>query len=243
MENSSNPVNIEMTYRTKYAGALFINGKEYSLTDDSLYIINSKSIHEIHTFPQQEMSAILVSIPYEFIKALVPDVDFYFFVTGKNEKNMKLVILKMKECIENKGENTYLLMHSLALELIYYMMEDAEPLSISSDRTSDGRSILLSSEIIAYLRNNISTVKTVDDLSTALGYSREHLSRSVSNHLGISCKSLIDQIRLDYAVYLMKNSQDSLSQLAEKSGFPSYRNFRTIFQKYYGCKPGSFRNR
>ena len=232
--------NIEMTYRIKYRGSIIIDGKQYPLTDDSLFIINSRSIHEIHTSPQAELLAVLVSIPYEFIKSLVPDAELYHFVCGKNEENIKQTILKMKQIKEQPGDNAYLRMYSLAVELIYYMMEDAEPVAIHRGRRLTGHDMLLTSTILTCLREKICDIHSVEEMSTVLGYSREHLSRFVTRNFGISCKNLIDQVRLDYTVFLMKNSKDTLTEIAEKAGFSSLRTFRTIFQKYYRCKPESF---
>lgn len=232
--------NIEMTYRIKYRGAIIIDGQQYPLTDDSLFIINSRSIHEIHTFPQEELLAVLVSIPYEFIKSLVPEVELYHFVCGKNEENIKRTILKMKEIEELHGDNAYLRMYSLAVELIYYMMEDAEPVAVHQGGRLTGHDMLLTSTILTCLREKICDIHSVEEMSTVLGYSREHLSRFVTRNFGISCKNLIDQVRLDYTVFLMKNSKDTLTEIAEKAGFSSYRTFRTIFRKYYGVKPEMF---
>lgn len=233
--------NIEMTYRIKYKGTIIINGEEFPLTDDSLYIINTGEIHEIHTAPQEEMLAVLVSIPYEFVKTIVPEIDSYRFVVGRHEKDIKKIILKMKEVEENKGVNSYIRMYGLALELLYFLMEDAERIPIfTSNTNSTEHSRMKKSEIQMLLRDNISDIHSVEDISKRLGYSREHLSRFVARNFGVSCKQLIDQIRLDYAIKLMKNHYGSLEKIAETTGFPSYRNFKEVFKKYYGFKPEDF---
>ena len=103
--------NIELTYRIRYNGILYINRKKYPLINDSLYIINSSDIHEIHTFPQKNMYAILISISYDFMKSIVPDLDTYDFRVGKHIKELKdreiLSILKesLQEVIDEYEEN------------------------------------------------------------------------------------------------------------------------------------------
>lgn len=232
--------NIEMTYRIRYSGKLVVNGTQYELSDDSLFIINSGDIHEIHTFPQAEIHAVLVSIPYQFIKNLVPDVDAFHFEAGKNKDNMKKTILKMEHLELSKDAYSHIRMYSLALELIYYMMEDAVPKFYKDTKSADIRIWNRKNDIIVFLNDHICEIKSTEDLCRAFGYSREHFSRFVSNYFGTTCKKLIDQTRLNYAVNYIRNSNRSLAEVSETAGFPSYRNFRSLFKKYYGIYPEQF---
>lgn len=231
---------VEITYRLRYKGTLYINGKSYPLTDDSMHIINSCDIHEIHSESQTERYAVLVSISYDFLKKIVPDIDHYHLRAGAHTVQMKEIILKMKKEQENTYPYSYLLQNSLIYELIYYMMKDAVPLDHASLHPISHKNLIHKKEIIEYLNNHITEISSVQQLSNAFGYSREYFSRMVRDYFGISCQQLLTETRLSLAVRLMTETSDSLPEIASKTGFPSVRTFLRNFRRYYGENPESF---
>ena len=120
------------------------------------------------------------------------------------------------------------------------MIEDAQPNRYYMKDVLNDKIWERKSEIITYLNDNICGIRSVSDLSDAFGYSREHFSRFVSRYFGVSCKRLIDQVRLSYAINQIRFSQKSLEEISDSAGFPSYRNFIQICKKWYGFPPGRF---
>ena len=231
---------LEMTYRIKYQGKIIINQKSYELTDHSLFIVNSKDVHEIHTYPQKEMLAILISFPYEFVKSFLPDADFYHFTVGTHEEQMKKIILEMKEVKEEKQPYSQIKIYSLTLELLYLLALDAKPKSSLFANDSPAKYREKKEEIMQYLDEQICTIHSTVELSSYFGYSREHFSRMVKTLFGISCKELIDRTRLAFAIRQIQNRRDPIGQIAEEAGFSGYRNFSMVCKKYYGMSPEQF---
>lgn len=232
--------NIELTYRIRYKGLLYINGKKYPLNDNSLFIINSSDIHEIHTFPQQNMYAILISISYDFMRDLIPDINTYHFKVGKHEKQLKETVLEMRDVYERSEPNSHIHLVGLTYKLVYYMLEDSIQLQHFSNPVSTLKNDTKKHEILNYIKNNITEIHSVQELSTHFGYSREHFGRIVSTLFGITCQTLLMETRLSAAISLMENTTFSLDIIAEKSGFPSSRTFIENFRKYYGQHPRDY---
>lgn len=232
--------NIEITYRLRYKGTLYVSGKKYPLTDDSLHIINSCEIHEIHTDLNSERYAVLVSISYDFLKKVIPDIGNFHLQADAHSEQMKKIILKMKQEYDCIQPYSYLRLNSLIYELVYYMMTDAVPLKYSSAHSRNSTQVHHKKEIIDYLENHITEISSVRQLSSELGYSREYFSRMVRDCFGVTCQQLLMEARLSLAVRLMENTTDSLAKIAEKAGFSSFRTFSRNFRNYYGEKPESF---
>lgn len=233
--------NIEMTYRIRYKGRLFINGTEQPLDNDSLVIINSGEIHEIHKFQQKDMFAILISIPFEFIKQIIPDAEIYHFEVGTHEADMKHTIMEMKEEFEADTPLSYIRQYSLAYQLLYYMLADAVPKKYCSIHGHDYDWFEKRTLILDYLEEHIGEIHSVQELSDAFGYSREYFSRIVKQYFGITCQNLILETRLSKAASLLKNTRASVEEIAERTGFPSKRTFVSHFLQYYVEKPQIFR--
>ena len=65
--------------------------------------------------------------------------------------------------------------------------------------------------------------------------------RLFRQHLNISPYAFILQTRLQKAAHLLKNSQDSILNIALLSGFNSETNFGKAFKNYYGISAGDYR--
>lgn len=232
--------NVEITYRIHYQGTLYINGKKYPLTDGALHIINSCDIHEIHSDSHSRRYAVLVSISYDFLKKIIPDIEHFHLQADAHSEQMKKIILKMKQEYDYIQPYSYLRLNSLIYELVYYMMADAVPLKYSSAHSRSITQVHHKKEIIDYLENHITEISSVRQLSSELGYSREYFSRMVRDCFGVTCQQLLMEARLSLAVRLMENTTDSLEKIAEKTGFSTFRTFSRNFRNYYGEKPESF---
>lgn len=82
---------------------------------------------------------------------------------------------------------------------------------------------------------------TIEKLCELGHLSRAQLMRLFRQHLNISPYAFILQTRLQKAAHLLKNSQDSILNIALLSGFNSETNFGKAFKNYYGISAGDYR--
>lgn len=223
--------NLEIAYRICYSGRMYINGIEKELHDNSVEIINSYDVHEIHKDPGEKMTVIFVSISYDFLKSIIPDYNNYYFVSEKCEKELKRIILEMKAVHDEKENWMYLKMNSLLYELIYVMMESACRKKEAFNRGLMEDEIRKRDALFQYIRKNIRTISSVQQLSQQLGYSREHLSRMVSRLFAVNLRTLLSQIRMEETIRLTESG--ILPRVAaEQAGYSSYRAFQDAYRKY-----------
>ena len=69
----------------------------------------------------------------------------------------------------------------------------------------------------------------------------EALSAGGGNGPGITINHLITQKRLQQAKVLLRNTDKSISEIAEAVGFVNYNYFSRIFKKYYHMSPRDYR--
>ena len=83
---------------------------------------------------------------------------------------------------------------------------------------------------------------TLDTMSRELGICKTKLCKLASSiGPGETINHLITQKRLQQAKILLKNSDKSISEIAEAVGFNDYNYFSRIFKKYYGISPRDYR--
>jgi len=75
-----------------------------------------------------------------------------------------------------------------------------------------------------------------------LGVSHTVLFNKVKQITRNSIKEYIDNIRVERAMELIRNSGSSFAEIAEMTGFVSSRYFSTFFKRKTGMTPSDYRN-
>src|SRR5690606_18184602 len=94
-------------------------------------------------------------------------------------------------------------------------------------------------QLIAKVEANISDEGFgVAELADALNMSRSNLLRRVKKATNLSVSQLINQIRLERSMELLRNSTLNVSEVAHQVGFNSPSYFIKCFREHYGYPPG-----
>jgi len=81
---------------------------------------------------------------------------------------------------------------------------------------------------------------TVRDLAAQAHLSERHLSRLFRQHLGLSLKDYLQQVRLAYTEQLLREGRLNLEQIAEAVGYESARQLRRLWNQRRGGPPSAF---
>jgi AraC-like DNA-binding protein len=60
---------------------------------------------------------------------------------------------------------------------------------------------------------------------------------------GLSPKAYITKARMDYAEYLLKNTNMTITEIAEKLGYNAVCGFNKIFSSFFGMSPSNYRKK
>ena len=90
-----------------------------------------------------------------------------------------------------------------------------------------------------FTEEDISLTKMAEDL----GYSPFALSRVFSHTFHTNFNGYLNDLRLNQAVNLLENSEDSITELAMETGFTSMRTFNRVFGERYRMSPREYRKR
>ncbi len=82
----------------------------------------------------------------------------------------------------------------------------------------------------------------LSDVARLVGTNRTYLSRFFNQENGFTFYDYVNNLRIKYAENLLLTTQDSLVEIAEKSGFNSLSTFRRVFESLHHCTPNVFRN-
>lgn len=84
---------------------------------------------------------------------------------------------------------------------------------------------------------------SLQDLAKAFSVSPAYLSKVFKTCTGHTFKSHLNKIRLNHALCDVISTDDTMSDIAMRSGFPDIRSFNTLFKETYGLTPLQYRKK
>ncbi len=96
-------------------------------------------------------------------------------------------------------------------------------------------------QIIGYMEQNYQANIAIADAAAAAEIHEVQCRKLFKRHLDTSPSEYLRKIRLNHAVKLLLNTNDSIKEIAWLSGFSSDRYFCYVFKKYFRCSPENYR--
>lgn len=107
-------------------------------------------------------------------------------------------------------------------------------------QSSSGHEILIR-RVKHYLEANFMNKLTVSELAQEFSLSGRHLNRIVKKEMGTSLTSLLQQIRIERAKHMLRETNRSIEAIASAVGFSDASFFTRLFSRLVGKTPGSYR--
>ncbi|ETS99752.1 helix-turn-helix domain-containing protein [Providencia sp. PROV188] len=101
--------------------------------------------------------------------------------------------------------------------------------------------VALVNALSKWIEEHLGRVIHLEELAAYSGYSLWHMQKIFKEVTGISLGKYIRQRRLAGAVNLLRNSSQSIFDIALDFGFGSQSHFTYMFRKEYGITPFDFR--
>ena len=156
-----------------------------------------------------------------------------------DEVTISGLIRGMKSQAMHKSRNTAEFLE-LSMRLLFIVLSDAAEKSPSPEK----REIPHYSEL-KKLRDSIYDDPTgawdSDLLAAEMGISRAYFHRIYLAAFGVTCRQDVIESRLLYAAELLKNTDHSISVIAEQCGYESDSYFMRQFRQHKGCTPTEYR--
>ena len=99
---------------------------------------------------------------------------------------------------------------------------------------------LIFEEISQYIRQHYSTV-TIRELSDVFHFHEDYFNRLIKNRTGMTYSSYVQNLRLEMAEQLLRNSDKSIEEIADIVGYQNRGFFYKLFEKKNHMTPAEFR--
>ena len=96
-------------------------------------------------------------------------------------------------------------------------------------------------KVRSHMRANLSRSLTLDELAAQAAMSKYHFVRWYKQNTGVTPMQDLRRMRIDTACDLMRESDEPLKVIAERTGFCDEYYFSRVFREHVGIPPGVFR--
>ena len=100
----------------------------------------------------------------------------------------------------------------------------------------------VAARMLDYIRLHCCEPLTLPDVSRALGYSEDYLSRLLHQQVSCSFRQYIHRLRMQRAKKELLSGIKSVREIAEECGYSNAKFFSTSFLKCEGIAPSAYRN-
>lgn len=170
------------------------------------------------------------SFSYEFSERTVIELDQY--IAHVEESDIEEVLVKCTELDIWQRPYEKMLLDN-------YLKEILIRLSIFKEEAVDieryfGRMVL-------FVRRNYKKDIGLREVAEEVGISQSYASKLFRKNTGMRCCDYINQVRLDAACIMLKNTQTHIGEIATMVGFNSQYYFARRFKEVYGMTASDFR--
>jgi AraC-like DNA-binding protein/signal transduction histidine kinase len=95
---------------------------------------------------------------------------------------------------------------------------------------------------LAYMNRHVLESVTRWKIAEAVNVNEDYLTRIFHKEMGLSPWEYLNRLRISIAVDLLLHTSDSISEIAQKSGFQDQAYFCRVFKKIMSVSPGKIRN-
>ncbi len=137
-----------------------------------------------------------------------------------------------------------LLAHELVLVFAGQMDRSGPDTSDQGGKTGSSAGIHgFTEDVIAYLNDHYMEDISLDDLSRRFFVSRAYLTRSFRAVTGVTLIQYLTVVRIRKACLLLKDTEDSVTEIARACGFSGGTYFENVFKRLRGMTPRQYRKK
>ncbi len=231
--------NIEVLYIKSGMAEVSIGGEKRVLSAGAVAVAESYVVHSFYKLDDAEIRIVIIPI------IRVPDFSLAHrnltFATPFLEPSAKSEAFAalFEAFIEAKGQSD--MVAKGYAYLLLGMLTDALGTAPAPHRSKDGVAVV--GQMLRYMDEHYTDQLTLERLAGELGYHKDYLSRVFNETIHTGFCRYLSTMRLRYAVQLIRTTDLSLEEIADRAGFGNPHSFYDIFKDTYQCTPGQYRKR
>lgn len=244
----------EIYYEIEGTRRYFIEDAAYIVNAGSVVLIGENQIHKTASVGDTPSSRIVMNFSGEYLDKLVelfPDVDFFSFLSEEHNHLLSNITVKQQNHIHSMLQQLLTLQEETTPEsdairkmlLATLLLELKE--MCKQQQAQGGENGRVSNHIVdqiqAYIAEHYAEKLTLTGIASQFYISPYYLSRLFKKSINLSLIEYINGVRIKAAQNLIEKTNESISDISEKTGFLTTAHFRRVFKDATGLSPQQYR--
>lgn len=239
----------EIEIMTVTDGYIFYNidGKEVKLNKGETIFINSNRMHVSYLKSSKGCSFyILVVHPFvyssnptlynRYCKFILENKDIPYIIF--KDDSFTKILSRMKETEDTKEEGYQLSLIADSYHVLSFLYKQLED---TYSRPQNNETIEILNRMTSFIYNHYSEKITLKDIAEYGHVSISKCSRMFNQYMNHSPIDFLNLYRLEVSSDLLKNTNESISNISMICGFDQQSYYNRMFRKEYGCTPKEYR--
>ncbi len=236
----------QIFYFLEGTGSMETDYDTYSLTSDIMFLCPPGCYHEMRCDKKGTMRTIEVKFSIKN-NEMYRDMKNISGCINANDTEIRNVMeCLVREAVSKDTLSRDIINMEMALILIKILRrlnnkktEGIVFLDTSISNYSGPREIF--KKIFDYINNNLNTQISLEDLASIAGHNSNYLCRIFKKEFGVTPIKYINDLKLSKAKDLLRNSNMTITEIAETLGFYSVHYFSKFFKEKEDMSPLEFR--
>ena len=218
----------------------YIDNRLWHLTEGEFLIVNSNEVHSVDSPLPNE--TIVLQIPLKLFEDYFTGEQFIWFShePGRRDERFMELVRELYGVYCRKACGYDLKMKSIFYQIMYLLVKDYRLTEVDEAFVRKNKNLNKLSAITSYIKENYTGDLTLEEVARIFDYSPNYLSRMFRKYAGITFKSYVQSIRLDYALKDLDSGRYSITEVALRNGFSGSKALARAFQKKYGMVPSEY---
>ena len=205
----------------------------------SFFAINAESCLYIYIFFGEDIFTNSRFIIDKFINQIIfnKDVDYYHII---NNARLNGIINSIYDLNARKEESYQLNiighLHCLLSEIYIFF-----PRNGPQKDNKQGEMLPLLRRMMKYIYRHYDEKLNIDDIASSVHISRSRCFSLFRKYAQQSPTNFVNEYRLTMAQHLLRNSHESIAEVAFSCGFSHQSYFTELFSRKFGCTPLQYR--
>ena len=223
-------------YTVEGEGEVIYKGESYKVPEGSGFFCNSHDPDVIYQFPENSPKWYIMYITFLNIEEMCAECCEKYGPVFKLTENNPL-LAELYRLVQSRGNHISLKKHQ-SVELVSLVLSNV----LNSFELSNEKKMgtIIVSKVCQYINLNINEPLSVDIVASAVGVSREHLSRLFKAEENVTLARYIRLLKIREATRLFSSGMISVKEVSLKLGFGNTSSFIRTFKNEIGITPGQF---
>lgn len=221
--------NYELIYTVDDITEVTVNGISIILPKDNFILVSPYSAHSLNI--SKNTTTWIAVFSKDYIADFANQYTFTNFSKFECDKQIKEFLLNHLIC-KPKPE------HYMLTACLYLICEQCLK---NSKTLTQNNNIDFIKNVIMYITKNIENNITMKETAHNLNYEYHYFSALFNKYFSMNFKSFINVLRFEQACEILSSETISITQVCNRCGFESIRNFNRIFKVFSGMTPGEYR--